>query len=81
LKREEWLKKVARDCQHEWQPLSFVFESRLIDKDGRPIIFQPGLEHARVYCVCMKCAGHTYIETHWIGSFLGEPGEHYQDEP
>lgn len=58
---------------HEWQPLSFVFEGQLLDREGRVLIRQPDLEAGRVYCVCMKCHQHTYIVTKWANYFLPDP--------
>lgn len=56
-----------RNCLHEWQPVSMVFESQLLDDDGRVIIRQPDLDKGRVYLVCLRCAQHTYMETSWVG--------------
>src|SRR5262245_20612595 len=67
-----------RSCEHTWQPVSFVFETELLTirsseagLDIRPLGRQPDLLEGRVYCVCMKCASHTYIVTQWIGYYLG----------
>lgn len=64
---------------HRWQPLSFVFESQLLDKDGRVLIRQPDLEAGRVYVVCMECRSHTYVTTEWAGFRLYGPGESDED--
>jgi hypothetical protein len=65
---------VAGDMDtHEWQPLSFVFETQLLDKDGRVNVRQPDIDAGRVYCVCMRCHQHTYIVTKWAGFFLPDP--------
>lgn len=58
---------------HTWQPLSFVFETQLLDHYGRVNVRQPALEDGRVYCVCMKCHQHTYIVTRWANFFLPDP--------
>lgn len=61
-------------CKHKWQPLSFVFETEVLLSNAggiRPMVRQPATEGGRVYCVCMKCASHTYIATQWIGYYLG----------
>ncbi len=58
---------------HEWQPLSFVFETQLLDAEGRVNVRQPDTQRGRVYCVCMKCHQHTYIVTRWAGFFLPDP--------
>ena len=58
---------------HEWQPLSFVFESQLLDREGRVLVRQPDTEEGRVYCVCMRCHSHTYIVTEWAGFYLPDP--------
>jgi hypothetical protein len=36
-----------------------------------PQVRQPDPNQARVYCVCMKCASHTYIVTQFIDFYLG----------
>jgi hypothetical protein len=59
--------------KHAWQPISFVFESQLLDQDGRVRVRQPDTKRGRVYCVCMGCHQHTYIETRWAGFYLDEP--------
>lgn len=59
--------------EHHWQPVSFVFEAQVLDKDGRVLIRQPDLRRGRVYCVCMACFAHTYAETEWAGFYLGGP--------
>ena len=51
------------DGWHRWQPVSFRFETQLLDKDGRVQIRQPDLREGRVYVVCMECFTHTYVET------------------
>lgn len=58
---------------HDWQPLSFVFETQLLDRDGRVAVRQPDTDKGRVYCVCMRCHQHTYIVTKWVGFFLPDP--------
>jgi hypothetical protein len=60
----KWMKEVADKCEHEWQPVQMRMEV-----DG----FMPDLAKGRVYCVCMKCCGHTYIETGWVGYYIGSP--------
>ena len=71
---------------HVWQPLSFVFETQLLDDMGRYIIRrQPDIDEGRVYCVCMRCHKHTYIVTKWAGFYLSgpldRPAEEEPDEP
>jgi len=58
---------------HRWQPLSFVFETQLLDSDGRVRVRQPDLHEGRVYVVCMECRCHTYVTTEWAGFQLGGP--------
>lgn len=64
------------DCEppgtkHTWQPVSFVFESQLLDgPSGRVIIRQPDTKAGRVYLVCMGCHSHTWIETEWTGAWI-----------
>lgn len=60
---------------HDWQPLSFVFESQLLDSEGRVLIRQPDIDEARVYCVCMKCRGWSYAVVDFVGFFLGNPDD------
>lgn len=69
----KWMNEIAHKCEHKWQPVSFVFESQMLDKNGRVLVKQPDLSSGRVYCVCMKCLSHTYIETGWVGYYLGSP--------
>lgn len=57
-----------QDCPHTWQPLSFRFETQLLDAAGRVLIRQPDMDEAKVYCVCMSCAQWTYITTSFTGS-------------
>lgn len=59
--------------KHKWVPLSFVFETQLLDQDGRVKIRQPSLTDGRVYCVCMGCHQHTYIVTTWAGFYIPAP--------
>lgn len=59
--------------KHRWQPVSFRFETQLLDGHGRVRIRQPDLKEGRVYVVCMECRTHTYVVTEWAGYFLGGP--------
>lgn len=63
--------EIRESCKHEWEPLSFVFESQLLDRDGRVQIRQPDIDNGRVYCLCMKCCSHTYVDTRWVGYHIG----------
>lgn len=56
-----------RKCRHAWKPAGMVFETQLLDGDGRVIIRQPDLDTGRVYLVCLLCASHTYMSTSWTG--------------
>ena len=58
---------------HRWQPVSFRFETQLLDDHGRVQIRQPDVKEGRVYVVCMACRTHTYVVTEWAGYFLGGP--------
>ncbi|WP_433426285.1 hypothetical protein ACQP1V_43205 (plasmid) [Microtetraspora malaysiensis] len=58
---------------HAWKPVSFVFETQLLDKDGRVLVRQPAITAGRVYLVCLGCCSHTYAETDWVGYTLGGP--------
>lgn len=62
--------KKPRKHRCKWVPVSFVFETQLLDDRGRVQIRQPALEDGRVYCVCMGCHTHTYIVTKWLGGYL-----------
>ena len=63
------------ECKHNWQPLSFVFETQPLDSEGRVNIRQPGIDHGRVYLVCLRCCLHTYMVTQWAG-FQLEGSDH-----
>lgn len=65
----------VESCEHEWQPVSMRFETQSLDAHGGVLIRQPDLERGRVYCVCMKCYGHTYAETRWAGYYLALDGD------
>lgn len=56
-----------KGCPHTWQPLSFRFETQLLDPEGRVIVRQPDTNEAKVYMVCMRCAQWTYITTSFCG--------------
>lgn len=58
---------------HAWQPVSFRFETQVLDEYGRVNIRQPDLDKANVYCVCLGCNSWTYVETKWVGYYLGGP--------
>lgn len=60
---------------HEWQPVSFRFETQLLDGEGRVQIRQPDIEEARVFFICMKCRGWTYGVFDWVGFYLGDPAD------
>jgi hypothetical protein len=59
--------------EHHWQPVSFVFETQLLDDAGRVRVRQPDIKEGRVYVVCMACRTHTYVVTERAGYFLGGP--------
>lgn len=61
--------------EHRWQPVSFVFESPLLDDHGRVIIRQPNTRTGRVYLLCMGCHTHTYMKTEWVGYWLSGPND------
>jgi len=69
----KWQREIVDKCKHKWQPLSFVFETQLLDNSGRVIVRQPEIDNARVYCVCMKCLSYTYVITAWSGYYIGSP--------
>lgn len=54
-------------CKHNWQPVSFALEGVAPDLEGRTILRTPDAAHGRVYCVCLRCASHTFIDTEWAG--------------
>lgn len=64
----KWPPRVEdpKTCDHEWKPVSMVFETQLLDEHGRVRVRQPDLDKGRVYLVCLACASHTYQETSWI---------------
>lgn len=65
--------QIARNCKHNWQPISFVFESQLLGNEGRVLVKQPNCTAGKVYCVCMKCHSHSYVETVYVGYRLNSP--------
>ena len=66
--------KNPQDCPHDWQPVSMVFETQLLDGEGRVRVRQPDMGAGRVYLVCLGCAQHTYMETSWANFRLeGSP--------
>lgn len=67
--------------EHRWVPVSFRFETQLLDESGRVRIRQPDLHEGRVYVVCMACRTHTYVETEWAGYYLGGPDYSLLDGP
>lgn len=60
---------------HGWQPLSFVFETQMLDDHGRVVMRQPAIQDARVYAVCMGCYTYTYLVAEWTGYYLGGAGD------
>ena len=58
---------------HEWQVVSFRFETQLLDEVGRVRVRQPDMDEARVYFICHKCRGWTYGVYNWVGYYLGDP--------
>lgn len=60
-----WYTEISRNCEHKWQPVQMVLE-----KADRSI---PDIVKGRCYCVCMKCMGHTWIETGYVGYYIGSP--------
>ena len=68
-----WWDEIRGTCEHEWQPVSMVFESQMLDKNGRVCIRQPDTTSGRVYLVCLRCCSHTYVETGWVGFYLDSP--------
>jgi hypothetical protein len=75
-----WAREIVPDCDHEWQPVSMVFETQLLDDRGRVQVRQPAINNGRCYLVCLKCMGHTYVETGWVGYYLGSPDD-LESEP
>jgi hypothetical protein len=69
---DDFRERRVRECDHDFQPVSMVFETQMLDGDGRVLVRQPDLARGRVYCVCMKCHGHTYAETRWVGYYLAD---------
>jgi hypothetical protein len=58
------------DCPHTWEPTGMVFETDLLEVDGRYIrtnIRLPDTDEAKCYFICRKCASYTYMTTQWIG--------------
>jgi hypothetical protein len=70
--KSDWY-EIARNCKHNWQPVSFVFESQILGDEGRVLIRQPDCTGGKVYCVCTKCHSHSYMETVYVGYRLSSP--------
>ena len=68
-----WSDEISYKCEHNWQPVSMVFETQLLDSAGRVLVRQPDIENAKVYCVCLKCCSHTYYVTGWCGAYQSSP--------
>ncbi len=64
-----------KKCPHKWQPISMVFETQLLDPQGRVMVRQPDADKAKVYMVCLGCAQHTYMETSWANYRLYGSGD------
>ena len=75
-----WSNVIVRECEHEWQPVSFLFENEAHDPSGRLANRSPDMTDARVYCICMKCLGYTDVNAGWVGSYLGGPDELEEEE-
>ncbi|MFC8531901.1 hypothetical protein [Nocardia sp. NPDC057227] len=58
---------APRDCEHNWEAVSMVFEGQLLDREGRVVVRQPDPRKGRVYFICRGCASHTYMTTQWLG--------------
>lgn len=87
MSRADWLRNTDRrstECadgaEHSWQPVSFRFETQLLDDSGRVQIRQPDLHEGRVYLVCMDCHSHTYIQTTWVGYWIQPPEQDDEGE-
>lgn len=65
--------KCVDGSDHDWKPISFVFETQLLDGYGRVQVRQPAINDGRVYLVCLGCCSHTYVNTDWVGYYLGGP--------
>lgn len=69
--------KCVSGAGHQWQPVSFRFETEMLTLDAtgaiRLSIRQPDIDEGRVYCVCMACRRHTYVATKFAGHYLGGP--------
>ena len=60
-----WAREIAHKCTHDWKPISMI-----VGENG-----YPNLTNARTYCICFNCHAHTYIETGYVGYFLGSPDD------
>lgn len=58
-----WSEEIAKCCNHDWRPVSMVLVEGI----------HPDISNAKTYCICMKCCSHTYIETAWVGYYIGSP--------
>lgn len=59
---------APKDCEHVWEPVSMVFETQLLDPEGRVMLRQPDMQAGRCYFICRGCASHTYMATQWFGA-------------
>ena len=57
----KWLVEIARECKHKWQPVMMHVDRAICPTNQR------------TYVICMECYSHSYIETGYIGFFLGSP--------
>jgi hypothetical protein len=71
---------APKDCTHTWEPAGMVFETQLLDPEGRVRVRQPDLEVGRCYFICRTCASHTYMATQWIGYRLHGSDDALQDQ-
>lgn len=72
---------APRDCDHTWEPVSMVFETQLLDRQGRVMVRQPDSDEGRTYFICRGCASHTYMTTQFLGVRMYGSEDVLQDNP
>src|SRR5690606_32156515 len=58
---------APRECDHNWEVVSMVFETQFLGPNGSVNVRQPDIDRGRTYFICRGCASHTYMTTQWIG--------------
>ncbi|MEV6036011.1 hypothetical protein AB0L65_32990 [Nonomuraea sp. NPDC052116] len=65
--------KCLQGAEHNWLPVSFRFETQLLDGWGRVDVRQPAINDGHVYFICMGCRSWSYMRFDYVGYQLGGP--------